>query len=254
MDITELSAAELSEAIHGGEVSCREVMAAYLDRIDEQNPAVNAIVSLRDRDELLAEAADVRRRAGPRPVPRLDARHAASHQGPRRDQGAAHDEGLAAARALRSRLRLPDGRADEGRPAASSSARPTCPSSGSARTRSTTCSAPRATRSTSTRTAGGSSGGAAVGPGHAHAAGRRRQRLHGLAAQPGGVEQRVRVPPEPGPRAQLAGARHLPRPARHRGPDGSHRARRCHAARHAGRLRRRGRRCRCRAASTSSRR
>ena len=32
-------------------------MTAYLDRIDEQNPAVNAIVSLRDRDELLVEAA-----------------------------------------------------------------------------------------------------------------------------------------------------------------------------------------------------
>ena len=31
---------------------------AYLDRIDQQNPAVNAIVSLRDRDELLAEAAE----------------------------------------------------------------------------------------------------------------------------------------------------------------------------------------------------
>jgi len=32
-------------------------MAAFLDRIDERNPAVNAIVSLRDRDQLLAEAA-----------------------------------------------------------------------------------------------------------------------------------------------------------------------------------------------------
>jgi amidase len=55
--ITELSAADLSEAIHRREVSCREVMAAYLDRIDEQNPAVNAIVSRRDRDGLIAEAA-----------------------------------------------------------------------------------------------------------------------------------------------------------------------------------------------------
>jgi amidase len=56
MSITNLSAASLSEAIHERDVSCREVMAAYLDRIDEQNPAVNAIVNLRDRDELLAEA------------------------------------------------------------------------------------------------------------------------------------------------------------------------------------------------------
>ncbi len=57
MDITGLSAAQLSESIHAREVSCREVMAAFLDRIDERNPAVNAIVSLRDRDDLLAEAA-----------------------------------------------------------------------------------------------------------------------------------------------------------------------------------------------------
>ena len=56
MSITDLSAASLSEAIHERDVSCREVMAAYLDRIDEQNPAVNAIVNLRDPDELLAEA------------------------------------------------------------------------------------------------------------------------------------------------------------------------------------------------------
>ena len=56
MSITELSAAQLSEAIHGREVSCREVMNAYLDQIDDRNPAVNAIVSRRERDELVAEA------------------------------------------------------------------------------------------------------------------------------------------------------------------------------------------------------
>ncbi len=54
--ITDLTATALSEAIHAREVSCHEVMGAYLDRIDEQNPAVNAIVSRRGRDELLAEA------------------------------------------------------------------------------------------------------------------------------------------------------------------------------------------------------
>jgi amidase len=58
VDITELGAAQLSESIHLRQVSCREVMAAYLDRIDERNPAVNAIVSLRDRDDLTAEAAE----------------------------------------------------------------------------------------------------------------------------------------------------------------------------------------------------
>jgi amidase len=57
VDITELSAALLSESIQRRDVSCREVMNAYLDRIEQRNPAVNAIVSLRDRGDLLAEAA-----------------------------------------------------------------------------------------------------------------------------------------------------------------------------------------------------
>ncbi len=56
MDVTDLDAAELSEAIHSHAVSCREVMDAYCDRIEERNPTVNAIVSLRDRDQLIAEA------------------------------------------------------------------------------------------------------------------------------------------------------------------------------------------------------
>ena len=57
VDLTELGAAELSERIHRLEVSCREVMAAFLDRIDARNPELNAIVSRRDRDVLMAEAA-----------------------------------------------------------------------------------------------------------------------------------------------------------------------------------------------------
>jgi len=55
--ITDLGGAALSAAIHAGEVRCTEVMTAYLDRIDELNPLHNAIVSLRDREHLLAEAA-----------------------------------------------------------------------------------------------------------------------------------------------------------------------------------------------------
>jgi amidase len=55
-EITGLSATALSEAIHDGRASCAEVMTAYLGRIDSLNPAINAIVSLRSRDELLAEA------------------------------------------------------------------------------------------------------------------------------------------------------------------------------------------------------
>ncbi|GGE91326.1 amidase [Stappia taiwanensis] len=55
-DPTTLSARELSTAIHARQLSCREVMAAFLSRIDAQNPAINAIVSLRPAEELLAEA------------------------------------------------------------------------------------------------------------------------------------------------------------------------------------------------------
>ncbi|MDX3925119.1 MAG: amidase [Shinella sp.] len=60
-NITRLSALELSAAIHAGTVSCRAVMEAYLARIEILNPAINAIVSLRDRDELMAQAAQADR-------------------------------------------------------------------------------------------------------------------------------------------------------------------------------------------------
>ena len=51
-------AAELSERIAAREVSCVEVMRNHLERIERANPAINAIVSLRDADGLLAEAAE----------------------------------------------------------------------------------------------------------------------------------------------------------------------------------------------------
>lgn len=54
--ITEMSALELSENIKAKAVSCVEVMDAYLDKIDILNPQVNAIVSLQDRDDLVAQA------------------------------------------------------------------------------------------------------------------------------------------------------------------------------------------------------
>ena len=56
-DPTRMSASELSAAIRARHISCREVMAAYLDRIRRLNPVYNAIVSLREEDDLLAEAA-----------------------------------------------------------------------------------------------------------------------------------------------------------------------------------------------------
>jgi amidase len=58
MDIMELPAHALSEAIRSRRVSCREVMQATLARIDKVNPLHNAIVSLRDGDVLLREADD----------------------------------------------------------------------------------------------------------------------------------------------------------------------------------------------------
>ncbi|QFU93908.1 amidase [Amycolatopsis sp. YIM 10] len=58
MSLVELDAVELAEKIRLREVSCTEVMAAYLDRIEEHNPRLNAIVALRDRGELMREAAE----------------------------------------------------------------------------------------------------------------------------------------------------------------------------------------------------
>ncbi len=54
--ITELDASTLSVAIHEKRVSCREVMSATLERIAEVNPRCNAIVSLQDGDLLLRQA------------------------------------------------------------------------------------------------------------------------------------------------------------------------------------------------------
>ncbi len=55
-DPTALDASALSAAIHAREISCREVMQACLAHIHRLNPAHTALVSLRPDDELLAEA------------------------------------------------------------------------------------------------------------------------------------------------------------------------------------------------------
>jgi len=60
-DLTELSASALSTAIRQREASCVEVMQAYLSRIHRYNPVYNAIVSLVDDDELLAQAREADR-------------------------------------------------------------------------------------------------------------------------------------------------------------------------------------------------
>jgi len=58
-DIVSLDAVALSAAIHARQVSCAEVLGAYLDQIDRLNPAVNAIVAPQDRDVLREQAAEL---------------------------------------------------------------------------------------------------------------------------------------------------------------------------------------------------
>jgi len=55
-EITDLNASDLSERIHQRQVSCTEVMQAYLKRIGQLNPRYNAIVNLAPADALLAQA------------------------------------------------------------------------------------------------------------------------------------------------------------------------------------------------------
>lgn len=57
MDLTALPAAELSAAIHARAVSCRDVVTAHYERIASRNPTLNALVAVRDLDAVLAEAA-----------------------------------------------------------------------------------------------------------------------------------------------------------------------------------------------------
>ena len=65
--LTERSAVDLVGAIADDEVSSREVVTAHLDRIDQMNGRVNAIVAMFERDAILAEAdrLDSSERVGP---------------------------------------------------------------------------------------------------------------------------------------------------------------------------------------------
>ncbi len=56
MDLTAQSASDLSRRIAARQVAPSEVMAAHLERIAAVNGALNAVVSLRDPDVLMAEA------------------------------------------------------------------------------------------------------------------------------------------------------------------------------------------------------
>jgi amidase len=56
MELIDREATDLVRLMQSGDVSAQEVMRACLDRIDAVNGEVNAIVALRDHDELMAEA------------------------------------------------------------------------------------------------------------------------------------------------------------------------------------------------------
>lgn len=59
------SATEMAHAIASGQVSSREVVQSCLDRIEEVNPRLNALVEVRPAEALsLADQADRRRAAG----------------------------------------------------------------------------------------------------------------------------------------------------------------------------------------------
>jgi amidase len=55
-DIVMMDACSLARVIRSKDVSCVEVMQAYLDQIASLNPKVNAIVSLQDAEDLLRQA------------------------------------------------------------------------------------------------------------------------------------------------------------------------------------------------------
>ncbi|WP_048647133.1 amidase [Nitratireductor soli] len=56
MELTELSAGALMRLMADGRTCPSEIMVAFLDRIEAANGAINAVVALRPRDELMAEA------------------------------------------------------------------------------------------------------------------------------------------------------------------------------------------------------
>jgi amidase len=71
-EVVAMDAVALAAAIRSRNVSCAEVMTAYLDHIERVNPQVNAIVALQDRDGLMRQARerdqDLRRGIHPGPL------------------------------------------------------------------------------------------------------------------------------------------------------------------------------------------
>lgn len=163
----------------------------------------------------------------------LDARSATCHQGPVADPRHPHHPRLAAVPRLHSRARRDHGGADQGRrrdphrqdqhPRVRprlADLQPTVRRHRLRLRRTPQCRRQQRRSRRCPRAAPGTGG--------------RRQRHDGLAAQPGGLQQRHRLPPFPRPRTVRRQRRPVLRPARLRRPDGPQRARHRPAALGAG--------------------
>ena len=233
--ICRLPAVELARRIRERRIPVVEVVGAFLDRIEAVNGAVNAIVSLRGRAEILAEASGRRPQACRRRRARAAVRPADRGQGSDADEGPAYDFRLAHLRRFRAaggqlrrraharcrrhhhrqdqragiRLRLADLQrsvrhdAQRLRPAAD-------------------------VRRVERRRRGGA--------GARHAARGRRQRHGRLAAQSGRLEQCFRLPHLAGQGGGRAGQRTVHGADGRQGADGAQRRRPRAAARRPGRL------------------
>lgn len=63
-NIIKMDAVALRLAQQQGKVTVPEITAAYLDRIEAVNPAINAIISMRSRVDIMTEAEDMQKTAG----------------------------------------------------------------------------------------------------------------------------------------------------------------------------------------------
>src|SRR3954468_17618066 len=233
-DIVRMDACALSDAIAAKKISCVEVMSAYLDQIERLNPVVNAIVSLRQRGDCLDDArerdAELARgewRGWMHGFPQAIKDFAAA-KGLPMTKGSPllrdffpEEDAIFVAR-MKAAGAIVIGKTNT--PEFALGSHTFNPVFG------TTLNA-----YDQSKAAGGSSGGAAVALA-AHAARRRRQRSCGLAAQPGGLQQRARPAPLLRPRAVEHGGC-LPSAARGRRADGAQDRRPRPAACRAGRLR-----------------
>ena len=189
--LVRMSALDLSKAIQSRAVSCAEVMTAYLDYIDGVNPKVNAIVSLQSREDLLRQARgrDDELARG-LPLSRM-------HGFPHAVKDLAPTQGIRTTSGSPLLYHTPEADAILVERLKASGAiivgKTNTPEFGLGSQTYNTVFGTTLNAYDQTKTAGGSSGGAAVKPGTAHGAGRRRQRHDGLVAKPRRFQQCIRI-------------------------------------------------------------